>query len=396
MNKMTVRDFALEGKRVFLRVDFNVPLKDGHIEDDRRIQESLPTIKYLLQQKAKIIIASHLGRPKGKKIPEMSLNPVSKRLGELIGQETKMAADCIGHEVKAQALSLKPGETLLLENVRFHPEEQKNDPQFAKELASLAEVYVNDAFGSAHRAHASTEGITKFLNPCLAGFLMEKELTYLSQIIENPKHPFVAILGGAKVSDKIDLIENFLDQVDRFLIGGAMAYTFLKAKGLSVGRSLIEDDKLDLAKSLLEKCQRKNIPMILPIDHKVTDDSGKQILDTEDESIGENFKGVDIGPKTIALFVKEIGQAASIVWNGPLGMFEMESFSAGTKSVALAIGDSNALSVIGGGDTASAINKFGLKKGFDHISTGGGASLEFLSGKILPGVAALTNKGEQE
>jgi phosphoglycerate kinase len=396
MNKMTVKDLALGEKRVFLRVDFNVPLKDGHIEDDRRIQESLPTIQHLLQQKAKIIIASHLGRPKGKNVPAMSLKPVSKRLGELTGQETKMAEDCIGDEVKAQALSLKPGESLLLENLRFHPEEQKNDPHFAEELASLAEVYVNDAFGSAHRAHASTEGITKFLNPCLAGFLMEKELTYLGQILENPMHPFVAILGGAKVSDKIDLIENFLDKVDRFLIGGAMAYTFLKAKGVPVGESLTEDDKLDLAKSLLDKCQKKNIPMVLPIDHKVTDESGEKALDADEESIGENFKGADIGPKTISLFVKEIGQAASIVWNGPLGVFEKESFSAGTKSIALAIRDSNGLSVIGGGDTASAINKFGLKEGFDHISTGGGASLEFLSGKTLPGVAALTDKGEQE
>lgn len=394
MNKMTAKDFALGGKRVFLRVDFNVPLKNGQIEDDRRIQESLPTIQYLMQQKAKIIIASHLGRPKGKKVPEMSLKPVSERLSELIGQETKIAADCIGEEVKAQALSLNPGESLLLENVRFHPEEQKNEPNFAKELASLAEVYINDAFGSAHRAHASTEGITKFLKPCLAGFLMEKELAYLGQILENPKHPFVTILGGAKVSDKIDLIENFLDKVDRFLIGGAMAYTFLKAKGISVGQSLTEDDKLHLAKSLLEKCQKKNIPIVLPIDHKVMDESGEKAFDAEDEAIGENLKGADIGPSTISLFVEEIKQAASVLWNGPLGVFEQEPFSAGTKSVASAIKDSKCLSVVGGGDTASAINKFGLKEGFDHISTGGGASLEFLSGKTLPGVAALTDKGE--
>lgn len=394
MNKMTAKDFALGGKRVFLRVDFNVPLKNGQIEDDRRIQESLPTIQYLMQQKAKIIIASHLGRPKGKKVPEMSLKPVSERLSELIGQGTKMASDCIGEEVKAQVLSLNPGESLLLENVRFHPEEQQNEPNFAKELASLAEVYINDAFGSAHRAHASTEGITKFLKPCLAGFLMEKELTYLGKILEDPKHPFVTILGGAKVSDKIDLIENFLDKVDRFLIGGAMAYTFLKAKGISVGQSLTEDDKLDLAKFLLEKCHKKNIPIVLPVDHKVMDESGEKVFDAEDEAIGENLKGADIGPRTISLFVEEIKQAASVLWNGPLGVFEQEPFSAGTKSVASAIKDSNCLSVVGGGDTASAINKFGLKEGFDHISTGGGASLEFLSGKTLPGVSALTDKGE--
>lgn len=394
MNKMTVKDFALEGKRVFLRVDFNVPLEAGRIGDDQRIQASLPTIQYLLQKKAKVIIASHLGRPKGKKIPEMSLEPVSRRLSELTGKEIKMARDCIGDEVKTQAFSLRSGECLLLENVRYHQEEQKNDHHFAGELASLAELYVNDAFGSAHRAHASTEGITNFLKPCLAGFLMEKELTYLGQVIQNPKHPFLAILGGAKVSDKIDLIENFLGKVDLFLIGGAMAYTFLKARGVPVGGSLIEEDKLELAGSLMEKCQEKNVPVILPIDHKVMDDSGENAFDEESESIRESFRGADIGPKTISLFVKEISQAASVVWNGPLGIFEKEPFSAGTKSVALAIKESDCLSVIGGGDTASAINKFGLKEGFDHISTGGGASLEFLSGKILPGVAALTDKGE--
>lgn len=395
MDKRTVKDFALNGKRVFLRVDFNVPLKEGHIEDDRRIKESLPTIQYLLQQKAKVIIASHLGRPKGKKVPEMSLQPVSRHLSELTGLEIQMVGDCIGKDVQHQAHSLNQGEALLLENVRFHPGEEKNDPSFAKELASLAEIYVNDAFGSAHRAHASTEGITKFVKPCLAGFLMEKELSYLGQILENPKHPFLTILGGAKVSDKIDLIENLLDKVDSFLIGGAMAYTFLKARGVSVGQSLTEDDKLDLAASLLEKCQKNNISMILPIDHKVTDDSGEKAFDAESESIGEKLKGADVGPKTISLFEKEIDQAASVFWNGPLGVFEKESFSAGTKKVALAIRDSKCLSVIGGGDTASAISKFGLEEGFDHISTGGGASLEFLSGKILPGVAALTDKGEQ-
>lgn len=391
---MTVKDFPLEGKRVFLRVDFNVPLKAGNIDDDRRIKESLPTIKYLIQQKAKIVIASHLGRPKGEKVAEMSLEPVSRRLSELISQKIEMGADCIGPEVKNQARSLKAGEALLLENVRFYSGEEKNDPRFAEELASIAEIYVNDAFGSAHRAHASTEGITKFLKPCLAGFLMEKELMYLSQILENPKHPFLAILGGAKVSDKIDLIENLLDKVDGFLIGGAMAYTFLKARGISVGKSIIEDDKFDMAKSLLGKCQKKNIPMILPIDHKVTDDSGEKVLDTDSESIEENFKGADIGPKTISLFETEIGRAATIFWNGPLGVFEKEKFSAGTKNVAFAIKDSKSLSILGGGDTASAIAKFGLKEGFDHISTGGGASLEFVSGKILPGVAALTDKGD--
>lgn len=393
MDKMTVADYPLKGKRVFLRVDFNVPLKDGTIKDDRRIKESLPTIHYLMEQGARTIIASHLGRPKGKFVKEMSLKPVAGRLSELTGKAVKMAPDCIGEETRKLAESLSPGELLLLENLRFHPEEEKNDPEFSKELASLAEIYVNDAFGSAHRAHASVEGISKFLKPCLAGFLMEKELKYLSEITGAPKHPFVTILGGAKVSDKIELIENILSKVDKFLIGGAMAYTFMKAQGTPVGKSLTEDDRLDLARSLFEKCKERNIGIILPLDHLVVEEKEEaKAIETADEKIGEDQKGMDIGPKTASAFEKEIARAETIFWNGPMGVFENDLFSEGTRKVALAIAASNGLSVVGGGDSAAALKRFGLEEGIDHISTGGGASLEFVSGLPLPGIAALTDK----
>lgn len=393
MNKMTIRDVQLKGKRVFLRVDFNVPLKEGVIKDDRRIRESIPTITFLLEQEVSLIVASHLGRPKGKVVPEMSLTPVAARLGEIIGRKVKMAKDCIGDNVKKEAASLSPGEVMLLENLRFHLEEEKNEPSFAKELASLADVYVNDAFGAAHRAHASVEGISRFIQPRLAGFLIEKELEYLGKITENPKRPFIAILGGAKVSDKIKLIENLIPKIDAFLIGGAMAYTFLKARGIPIGKSLAEDDKLELAKSLIEKCTSKNVRLLLPVDHIAAEKSDeKGGIEIENETIGENLIGVDIGPKTISLFEKEIGKAETIFWNGPLGIFENEAFSEGTRKIALAITASNGLSVVGGGDSSSAIKKFGFEDGFDHISTGGGASLEFVSGLTLPGIAVLTEK----
>ncbi|MEW5806631.1 MAG: phosphoglycerate kinase [Acidobacteriota bacterium] len=393
MDKMTIRDFPLKDRRVFLRVDFNVPLKEGTIKDDRRIRESLPTIDFLIEQGVKLIIASHLGRPGGKVIEEMSLEPVSTRLAQLTGKKVKMAPDCIGEETRRMAMSLAPGDMLLLENLRFHPEEEKNDPGFSKELACLADVYVNDAFGAAHRAHASVEGIGKFLKPCLAGFLMEKELKYLSEITGNPKHPFVTILGGAKVSDKIKLINNLLRKVDKLLIGGAMAYTFMKAQGIPVGNSLTEEDRLELANSILEKCREHNIQMILPLDHIVVDDrDGEKVMETLDENIGEGRKGMDIGPKTISTFEQQIADAETIFWNGPMGVFENDLFSEGTRKVALAIAASKGLSVVGGGDSAAALKKFGLEEGIDHISTGGGASLEFVSGIPLPGILVLTDK----
>ncbi len=393
MNKMTIRDAQLKGKRIFLRVDFNVPLKEGVIKDDRRIRESLPTITFLLEQEAILIVASHLGRPKGKVVPDMSLKPVAARLEELIGRKVKMAKDCVGDSVQKEAASLSPGEILLLENLRFHLEEEKNDPSFSKELSSLADVYVNDAFGAAHRAHASVEGISRFLQPRLAGFLIEKELEYLGKITEHPKRPFIAILGGAKVSDKIKLIENLIPKVDAFLIGGAMAYTFLKARGISIGKSLAEDDKLELASSLIEKCASKNVRLLLPVDHVAAEEGDeKHRIEVESEAMGEDLKGADIGPKTISLFEKEIGKAETIFWNGPMGIFENDAFSEGTRKIALAIAASNGLSVVGGGDSSSAIKKFGLENGFDHISTGGGASLEFVSGLTLPGIAVLTEK----
>jgi phosphoglycerate kinase len=403
MNKLSLRDLQLSGKRVFMRVDFNVPLDEvGHVTDDTRIRETLPSIEYALKKGAKLILASHLGRPKGKVNPAMSLKSAGERLrmllDERLGQDCNVgfATDCVGPQAEEMASLLEPGQALLLENLRFHAEEEKNDPQFAKKLAALSELYVNDAFGSAHRAHASTEGITHFVPKSAAGLLMEKELNYLSKALQEPSRPFVAIIGGAKVSDKIDVIRNLLTKVDALLIGGAMAYTFLKSQGAKVGKSLVEDDKLDLAKQLVLEAKAKNVRLLLPIDHvvaeKIDAHAKTQVLKTSDP-VPDDMMGLDIGPMTVAAFGDEIDPASTIVWNGPMGVFEIDQFAKGTLQVAQAVAEnSSATSIVGGGDSVAAIQKSGLADKITHISTGGGASLEFLEGKKLPGVEALTNK----
>jgi phosphoglycerate kinase len=395
MAKLSVRDLELKGKRVFMRVDFNVPLNDaGEITDDTRIQASLPTIQYIVERGGRLILASHLGRPKGKPNPKMSLDPAAIRLGQLLGKPVAFAADCIGPEAEAAAAALKDGDVLLLENLRFHPEEEKNDPEFAKKLAALADVYVDDAFGSAHRAHASTEGITHYLSPCAAGLLMEKELEYLGKAVGHPERPYVAIVGGAKVSDKIELLQNLMKFADSVLIGGAMAYTFLKAQGVEVGLSRVEEDKLDLARDLLQFAERRSIDLRLPVDHIVAEklDAGAVAEVAPTRSIPANRMGLDIGPATRADYAAQIAKAKTIVWNGPMGVFEIPQFAEGTIAIAHAVADSSAVSVVGGGDSVAAVKKAGVESKISHISTGGGASLEFLSGLTLPGVAALTEK----
>jgi phosphoglycerate kinase len=395
MAKLSIRDLDLKGKRVFMRVDFNVPLNDAlEITDDTRIRASLPSIKLTIERGARLILASHLGRPKGKPNPKMSLRPAAERLAQLLGKPVKFAADCVGADVHAQAVALQDGGVLLLENVRFHPEEEKNDPEFSKQLAALAEVYVNDAFGSAHRAHASTEGITKFLSPCAAGLLMEKELEYLGKAVQNPERPYTAIVGGAKVSDKIELLQNLMKFADSVLIGGAMAYTFLKARGVEVGESKVEDDKLDLAKDLFQFAERRSIRLHLPTDHVVAEkvDPGARAEVVSALPIPPDRVGVDIGPATRAAYAAEIGRARTIVWNGPMGVFEIDQFAEGTLAVARAVAASSAVSIVGGGDSVAAVHKAGVAEKISHISTGGGASLEFLSGLKLPGVEALTDK----
>ena len=387
MAKLSIRDLDLKGKRVFIRVDFNVPIKNGEITSDKRIRASLPTIQYALEQGAGVILASHLGRPKGKRVPEMSLAPVAKRLSELLGRPVKMAPDCIGPEV--EAMKPAPGEVLLLENVRFYKEETDNDPEFAKKLASLADVFVLDAFGSAHRAHASVVGVAKALPQAAAGFLMDKELEYLGKAITNPERPCIAILGGAKVSDKIEVIENLMKLVDKLLIGGAMAYTFLRAQGKPTGKSLVEEDKIDLARELMEKAGGK---LMLPVDHVVTSELKDGAEAEVVEAIPDDKMAVDIGPKTIEAYQSVIATAKTIIWNGPMGVFEIPPFHKGTVAIAQAVADSGAISVVGGGDSVKAIDVAGVADKITHISTGGGASLEFLSGKELPGVAALTDK----
>ncbi len=391
MAKLSIRDLDLKDKRVFIRVDFNVPLAPGgqEITSDKRVKASLPSIKYALEQGAGLILASHLGRPKGKPNPEMSLKPVAKRLEELLGRPVKMAPDCVGPEV--EAMKPAPGEILLLENLRFHPEEEKNDPEFSRQLASLCDfgLYVNDAFGTAHRAHASTEGIIKFVKQAAAGLLMDKELEWLGKATSNPDRPCIAILGGAKVSDKIEVIQNLLKFVDRLLIGGAMAYTFLKAQGKPTGKSLVEDDKVDLAKSLLESAGDR---LVLPVDHIVAEELKEGAPCEAVEEIPEGKMGLDIGPKTVENYKSIIATAKTIIWNGPMGVFEKPPFDAGTVAVAQAVASSGAVSVVGGGDSEKAVKAAGVADKITHISTGGGASLEFLSGLTLPGVAALTEK----
>ncbi len=397
MAKLSIRDLDLQGKRVFIRVDFNVPIKGGRIKDDTRIRASLPTITYALEHGATVILASHLGRPKGGPSPEFSLRPVAEHLAILIGRAVTFADDCVGEPARqaiAQAQAAG-NRVVLLENVRFHPEEEKNDPAFAKQLAELADVYVNDAFGSSHRAHASTEGMARLMPQAAAGFLMEDELRYLGDALESPKRPFIAILGGAKVSDKIEVIENFLGRVDALLIGGAMAYTFFKAQGLPVGKSLVENDKLDAARAILKRAAETKVLLELPVDHVVaaTIEAGvaTETLDVTDAAIGDRM-GLDIGPRTIARYARLIGTAKTVVWNGPMGVFETSPFDAGTTAVAKAVADVIGTTIIGGGDSVSAVAKAGVTNSITHISTGGGASLEFLGGRKLPGVEALTEK----
>jgi phosphoglycerate kinase len=394
MAKLSIRDLDLGGKRLFMRVDFNVPIKDGKVSDDTRIQASLPSIKLAQEKKAKIILASHLGRPKGKPQAEFSLKPVAARLAEILGQPVQFAEDCVGPEAEAKAKALAPGQVLLLENVRFHEGETKNDPEFSKQLAALAEVYVNDAFGSAHRAHASTHGVPQVLGRGAAGLLMEKELESLGKVLFHPERPVVAIFGGAKVSDKIDVIENFLTFADAVLLGGGMAYTFFKAQGKNIGKSLLEEDKIDLARSLMEKAKSRGVKLLLPVDNVIAEkvEAGTPIKTVSVDAIPDGWLGLDIGPKTIAAFDAEIAQGRTIIWNGPVGVFEIPEFAQGTISIAKTVASSKGFSLIGGGDSISAVKKSGVADRISHISTGGGASLEFLAGQKLPGVEILTDK----
>ena len=394
MNKKTVKDINLKGKKVFVRCDFNVPMEENqNITDNTRIKAALPTIKYLLEQNCKIILASHLGRPKGEVKPEFSLKPVAKELSKLLGKEVIMANDVIGDDATNKAENLKEGEILLLENVRFHKEETDNDPEFAKKLASMAEIFVNDAFGTAHRAHASTTGIADYI-PGVAGFLIEKELKFLGNAINNPERPFVAILGGAKVSDKIGVIDSLLDKVDTLMIGGGMAYTFFKAQGYNVGNSLCEVEKTGLALEAMEKAKAKGVKLLLPIDTKI----GKEFKpDTESKTVAwteipDGWEGFDIGEKTIEMFKKELQNAKTVIWNGPLGLFEFDQFAIGTNEIGKTLAELDATTIIGGGDSAAAVTKAGLADKMTHISTGGGASLEFLEGKKLPGIECLQDK----
>jgi phosphoglycerate kinase len=391
MSLRTIKDMNLENKKVLVRVDFNVPLKEGVITDDTRIERALPTLKYILEQKGtSLIVMSHLGRPKGEKKPELSLAPVAKELGKKLGVEVKLAPDCIGDEVKDMAASLKPGEVILLENVRYYNEEKNNDPEFAKNLASLGDVYINDAFGTAHRAHASTEGVTKYL-PSAAGFLIEKEIAAFKPILENPAKPLVAIIGGAKVSSKISVLESLLKTTDAYIIGGGMSFTFLKAQGYTIGSSLVEDDYIDTAKAFLKAAAEKGAEVILPVDHVVAAEFSESAVaeNVDDVNVPDGKMGLDVGPKTVALCEAKIAEASTIVWNGPMGVFEFENFANGTKKVAEAVAASKAFSAVGGGDSVAAANKFGLADQMSHVSTGGGASLEFLEGKALPGIVAL-------
>ncbi len=386
--KKTIRDVDVKNKRVLVRVDFNVPLAEGEITDDRRIKGALPTIKYLLDNGAeKVILMSHLGRPKGQVKEELRLNPVAERLSQLLGEPVFKLDDCVGPQVK-QAIESASERVVLLENLRFHPEEEKNDPEFAKELASLGEIYVSDAFGTVHRAHASTAGVAKYL-PAVAGFLIEKELKYLGGALESPERPFAAILGGAKVSDKITVIENLLQKVDMLIIGGGMAYTFLKAKGTAIGNSKLEPDKIDLAGELIEKAKAKGVDLLLPVDSLVASEFKEGAEYEVLSEVPEGKMGLDIGPETVKLFCEKLSSAKTIIWNGPMGVFEMPPFDQGSRAVCECIAELDAIKVIGGGDTAAMVAKFGFEDKMSHISTGGGASLEFLEGKALPGIEVL-------
>jgi phosphoglycerate kinase len=397
MSKLSIRDLELTGKRVFIRVDFNVPLDGANVTDDTRIRETLPTLRFAIERGARLVLAAHLGRPKGKVNPKYSLAPVATRLRELLGKPVEFAADCVGAGAEAKSKALRNGDVLLLENVRYHAEEEANDEAFSKQLAALCDgLFVCDAFGSAHRAHASVVGITKFVRQSAAGLLMEKELAYMGKAISNPERPFVAILGGAKVSDKIEVVQNLMKISDAMLIGGAMAYTFLKSQGLPIGKSLVENDKLDLARNLLEEAKQRKFRLLLPVDHVLAESPNATETRTTDISITpDNLMGLDVGPKTIALYSQEISKARTIVWNGPLGMFEKPAFAAGTLAIAKAVAaatEAGATSIIGGGDSVAAAEQSGVARQISHISTGGGASLEFLAGEKLPGVEALTDK----
>lgn len=398
MNKLTIKDLDLRGKRVFIRVDFNVPLKDGVVTDDTRIRETLPTLRLAIEKGGRLVLASHLGRPKGGPDPKYSLRPAAKKLEELLGRPVAFALDCVGPGAEGQSKALRDGEVLVLENVRFHPEEERNDEAFSKQLAALCDgVFVCDAFGSAHRAHASVVGITRFVRQCAAGLLMEKELNYIGKAITNPARPFVAILGGAKVSDKIEVVENLMKIADAMLIGGGMAYTFLKSQGLPIGKSLVEEDKLDLARKILTDAKARNFRLLLPVDHVVAPefkaDAPSKTIDAS--ATPADQMGLDIGPRTIAAYAAEIAKAKTIVWNGPMGVFEMPAFAKGTLEIAKAVAAataSGATSIVGGGDSVAAVHQSGVAGKISHISTGGGASLEFLGGRKLPGVEALTAK----
>lgn len=397
MNKLSIRDLDVKGKRVFMRVDFNVPLDGGNVAEDTRIRETLPTLRLAMERGARLILASHLGRPKGKPDPRYSLTPVAARLRELLGKPVGFAADCVGAEAEAKSQALADGGVLLLENVRYHPQEEANDPEFSRQLAALCDgLFVCDAFGSAHRAHASVVGITKFVRQSAAGLLMEKELSYLGKAISSPDRPFVAVLGGAKVSDKIEVVQNLMKLADAMLIGGAMAYTFLKSQGLPVGKSLVEDDKLDLAKSLVEEARRRNFKLLLPVDHVLAESPNSTVTKITDIAhTPDGWMGLDVGPNTVEEYRNVIATARTIVWNGPLGMFEKPAFSQGTLGMARAVAaatKAGATSIVGGGDSVAAVEQAGVGSQISHISTGGGASLEFLAGEKLPGVEALTDK----